>query len=216
MSSSLILISINTFIHLGSFILLSIGFASPQWNVYTQNCGACENQCIWYIGLLTEKYTKFGTCTETKKDTSCNIFDLNQDDCDSYTASRQAGKLALSLVVILVVWKCIVTGLSWAFLKTKTRIIWILILLASIGDLIIGFCAFISAGEFDAVKDWNIINVATGKNIEFDHGLGWQCFIGGGVVSWVLCVLGVVTLFRKLNPEGNTTTSSSNLAGNIA
>ena len=93
MSMPLILLSVNTLLHIGSFLIISIGFASPQWAIYTQSCG-CSNDCFFYIGLLTYKYTKIGGCDSIKKDTTCDTFALTSNDCDRYTAARQAGKLA--------------------------------------------------------------------------------------------------------------------------
>lgn len=195
MVSPLIFITLNTVLYLGAFLLLVVGFSTTQWAIHVSNCG-CSGDCIFYIGLFRSHYTELGKCSEKSKDVDCNDFNLNDDNCNYYESSREAAQLALALVVILLVWKIIVNIISFTSLQQRKRILWILFLLATIGDIIVGFCAFISAGQFDAIDDWNVVNVSTGKQVSFDQGYGWQCFIGGGGVAWIVAILGGFTLWQ--------------------
>ncbi len=196
----LILIAVNTLLHLGTLVLISLGFQTSQWAVHWQNCSACDSDCVYFIGLLKMKFTKLGHCGYDMKDTTCDTFGLNQDDCDYYEASIEAAQVALAIVVILTVWKIVVTVLSFKFLEEKTKLIWMGIFLAIIGDIIICFAAFISAGQFAAIEDWNVIYLNTNKPVDFDLGFGWQCFIGAGILSWFIACFGGFTLWRGLKP----------------
>jgi hypothetical protein len=191
----LLLISINTFLALGAFLLIVIGFHTSQWAVYNVNCG-CDNSCVFFIGLFKAKYTKLGKCGYKIKEVDCNDFNLNDDNCNYYESARDASQLTLALVVLLLVWKVVVSVLTFKFLESRKRIIWVLFLLATIGDIIIGFTAFITVGQFAEIDDWNIVNTNTGKTIHFDEGFGWNCFIGGGLVAWAAAILGGYTLWK--------------------
>mmetsp|Transcript_2525 Transcript_2525/g.2487 ORF Transcript_2525/g.2487 Transcript_2525/m.2487 type:complete len:220 (-) Transcript_2525:259-918(-) len=208
---TLTLISLNTIFHFATFILLCIGFATSQWAVKALNC-SCSGDCIYYIGLFKVRFTEVGKCSEDSKDATCDYFGLSDDNCDSYTSAKEAAQLALALSVVMVVWKIIVNGLTFKFLKEKTRVIWILFLLATITDFIIGFSAFISAGQFAEIDNWHVYYVANpSKEVQFDHGFGWQCFIGAGVAAWLVCILGGLTLWRGLVPAEKETPATQNL-----
>jgi hypothetical protein len=207
---ALLFVSLNTFLALGAFLLIVIGFHTSQWAVYNYSCG-CDSDCVYFIGLFKVKYTKPGKCGYNIKDADCKDFDLNNDNCDYYESARDASQLTLALVIVLLLWKIIVNVLTFKFLESRRRIIWILFLLATIGDVIIGFTAFITAGQFAEI-DWDL-TFTSGKDLHFDDGFGWQCFIGGGVVAWVAAALGGYTLWRGFGPtesppeiptEGNT------------
>jgi hypothetical protein len=193
MVSSHIFFGLNTFLFFGAFILIVIGYQTSQWAVYTYNC-VCDSDCVLFIGLFKVKYTKSG-CGYEVKDVDCNDFNLSGDDCDYYESARDASQLTLALVVILVVWKIAFSILAYKYLESRKRILWIIFLLGTLGDIAVGFTAFITAGQFDQIDDWNIQN-GNGKQINFDQGFGWQCFIGGGFVAWVVAALGGYILWK--------------------
>lgn len=170
-----------------------MGFQTSQWAVYSTSCG-CEGDCIYFIGLFKVKYTKTN-CDYKVKDVDCDDFNLNNENCEYYETAREASQLTLALVVVLLLWKVIFSVVAWKSLDDRKRILWIIFLLAMFGDIAVGFAAFITAGQFDQVDDWNIVK-GNGKEVEFDHGYGWQCFIGGGFVSWVVAALGGFTLWK--------------------
>jgi hypothetical protein len=213
MVSPHIFFGLNLFLYLGVFILIVMGFQTSQWAVYSTNCG-CDSDCIYFIGLFKAKFTKLGHCGYKVKDVDCNDFNLSDDDCDYYESARDASQLTLALVVVLLVWKFIFSIVAYKSLETRKRILWIIFLLATLGDIAVGFAAFITAGQFDQIDDWNIINVNTGKKIHFDQGYGWQCFIGGGVVSWAVAVLGGFTLWRGFSTTEEQPTPPLPIDGN--
>jgi hypothetical protein len=198
MVSSHIFFGLNTFLFFGVFILIVMGFQTSQWAVYTTNCG-CESDCIYFIGLFKAKFTKLGKCAYKVKDVDCNYFNLSGDDCDYYESAQDASQLTLALVVLLVIWKVAFSVLAYKYLESRKRILWVIFLLGTLGDITVGFTAFITAGQFDQIDDWNVINVNTGKQIHFDQGFGWQCFIGGGFVAWLVAGLGGYTLWKGFN-----------------
>lgn len=213
MISTLILITINTVLYLGAFLLLIVGFQTTQWATFTESCG-CPGSCVFYIGLWRERFTKLYKCGEKSKDIDCDVLALSDDDCKKFESSREAAQIAIALVVVLLVWKIIVNGFAFKSLQEKKRVLWILFLLATIGDIVVGFAAFISAGQFDAVEDWNVVDVNTGKSVHFSQGYGWQCFIGGGGIAWIVAVLGAFTLWRGFTQPEEPVPSSPTIEEN--
>jgi hypothetical protein len=195
-------ISLNTFLTLGAFLLIVIGFNTSQWDIRSYSCG-CDNHCVFFIGLLKVKYTKPGKCGYNIKEVECSNFNLSNDNCDYYESARDASQLTLALVIVLLLWKIIVNVLTFKFLESHRRTIWIFFLFATLGDLMMGLTAFITVGQFDQVDNWNIVDSNTNKPFHFHHGFGWQCFIGGGVVAWVAAALGGYTLWRGFSPTGD-------------
>lgn len=193
------LIVTNAILEVGVFLMIVIGYATNQWATYTYSCG-CDDHCFVFIGPYRAKYTENGKCGYDTEDTDCDDLDLNGDDCDQYKTVRQAGNLALALAVLIFVFKTTVTVLSFLYMGTRRKTLWILMVIHLIADVILGLCAFIAAGQFDEVKEEFKVYVY-GDRVDFDNGYGWQLFIGGGFVAWVCAILTAVTLYRGLAPK---------------
>lgn len=192
---------INLVVEVGTFLLIVIGFATNQWAVYTYECG-CDSDCVFFIGPLHMKYTKIGKCGYKVEDTDCDELGLNNDECDTYDTSAEAANVALAIAVLILLYKVAVTVVSFMYIKTRTKTLWVLMVIHFFGDLVMGFAAFVSAGQFDEVMDeFVVIKEWNGKKVEFDHGYGWQLMIGGGITAWFCAILTAVTLFRGLNRE---------------
>jgi hypothetical protein len=193
---SLILIFSNALLSLGILVLVSIGYHTSQWAVQHYDCG-CDSECIYFIGLFKTKYTKNDQCDYTIKDTSCDAYNFDTEECDSYTAARQGAKVALAIACLMVVWKVCNSVMAWKFLDTRPAVLRMLVAAVFLGDFIIGFSAFISAGQFkEIIHDFPVTWLATGEKVDFEKGEGWNSFVALGVLSWVLAIVSLATVIR--------------------
>jgi hypothetical protein len=192
---------INLIIEIGTFLMIVIGFASNQWAVYTYECG-CDSDCMFFIGPFNMKYTKIGKCGYQVEETDCDELGLSNDECDTYDASAEAANIALAICVLVLIYKIAVTVVSFMYIHTRTKTLWILMVIHFFADVIMGFAAFISAGQFDEVMDeFVVIKQWNGNKVKFDHGIGWKLMIGGGFTAWVCAILTAGTLYRGLKPN---------------
>ncbi|CAE7832388.1 unnamed protein product [Symbiodinium microadriaticum] len=196
------LIITDMVLFVGVFLMIVIGFASNQWAVATFNCG-CDDDCYVFIGPFQAKYSKFGKCDDSYKVESidCDDLDLNGDDCDSFETSTEAANIALALAVLLLVYKAAVTGCSFIYIPNRTKTLWIMMVIDMLGDVVLGMCALISAGQFDEAMDEFNVKKANGDKVNFDTGLGYGLFVGGGLLAWICAAVTAVTLWRGLKPK---------------
>lgn len=114
----------------------------------------------------------------------------------------------MAIVVIVFVLKVLTSIVSYLYLEDRKRLVQVLILSFALGDLIVGFSAFVTCGEFQSVSD--DFGVKRNDNsIDFDMGLGWDCFLSAGFLSWLLFILSGVTLWRGVGGSSNPNLSAA-------
>jgi hypothetical protein len=164
-----------------------------QWAVYYYD----NSDCIFFIGLFQSKYSNdFSDCNKYKiEDIDCNDVDLHGSSCDSFKNARQAASISVAIVVLTLLFKIVLLVLCK--MGTKPKMLWISTIIALSSDLVLFFCTFIAAGQFETIMNNGIFD-----DVEFDHGYGWKCFLGGGFIALLSFIQLVVMTFVMKEPVG--------------
>mmetsp|Transcript_22910 Transcript_22910/g.33473 ORF Transcript_22910/g.33473 Transcript_22910/m.33473 type:complete len:214 (-) Transcript_22910:147-788(-) len=200
MCTTSILVLFDTLCHIGTLAMISWGFHTSQWSVYEKGCG-CDSDCIYFIGLQKAKYTKQGKCDYEVDDADCDKYNLKGDDCDNYESALDTAQLSLAIICILVVLLLVATVMVCKCLKERSRMIWLVMAAVAIGDIILAICVFVVCGNYSQMyNEFDVVNVNTGKQIDFDLGSGWKTFLAGGFLAFATALYTAVILRRGIDP----------------
>ncbi len=124
------------------------------------------------------------------RDADCDVLNLDGEDCDTFESGVGSAQGAVAAVILLLIFKSLLLWMSYC--NTRNRILWILMIVAGGGDIVLGCLCFAACGDFNTVME-EFPDSTLG---EYEVGWGWGLFLLSGFFAWITAALAVVVLIK--------------------